>query len=40
MKVLDQEVDTRSAEYLDNYEQMIKQNEELDRITKMTMNID
>jgi hypothetical protein len=33
MKVLDSGVDTQSADYLDNYKQMMLQNEELDRIT-------
>lgn len=40
MKVLDNVVDTQSDIFKDNYEQMLKQNEELDRITNKAMFID
>ena len=33
MRVFDSGVDTQSADYLDNYKQMMLQNEQLDRIT-------
>lgn len=40
MRVLDSGVDTQSADYLDNYKQMMLQNEELDRITQNAMHVD
>jgi hypothetical protein len=40
MRVLDSGVDTHSADYLDNYKQMMLQNEELDRITQNAMHVD
>ena len=40
MRVLDSGIDTGSADYKDNYQQMMKQNEELDRITGKTMDVD
>ena len=36
MRVLDGQVDTHSADYKDNYAQMLKQNEELERLTTGT----
>ena len=40
MRVLDSGVDSQSADYLDNYKQMMLQNEELDRITQNAMHVD
>ena len=34
MKVLESNIDTGSADYQDNYKLMLKQNEDLERITK------
>jgi len=40
MKVLDSGIDTQSADYQDNYKQMMQQNEELDKITQAMMHVD
>lgn len=40
MKVLDGQVDTQSASYQENFEQMMKINEELDKRSKEVMDVD
>jgi hypothetical protein len=40
MKVLDSGIDTQSADYIDNYKSMMKQNEELDRVSQAQMAVD
>ena len=40
MKVLESGIDNQSADYLDNYKQMMQQNEQLDKITQAMMHVD
>lgn len=40
MKVLESNCDTQSASYKENYDAMMRTNEELDKITRETMHID